>query len=827
MLVDVLLYRGRGDAGLGVYAQLKDTPYVVPAATIDYRDTIGYAVGDGFVYDGDTISNDFNLVFSDGQTTTDNLLDGQGNLIQNPYSFFKVGNTVYFRAFSDSVATTSFSSTGLYRFDGTGSPTLVFPTGTGGYGVRDDGVVTITGWDQTFTYYQFANNNGTITQFGETIASGSEFFEMNGELYLRDGYGGDYYRLNDDGTDFVSLNLLPGDERDFFSTSWVGETQFFFRPLSFTPGIGNEWHVSDGTAAGTRLVADINPGSGSSRVGGNGGAMEVIVGDRLFFTADNGSGDAAELWVSDGTTAGTIQLTGTGIGLGPLSFGNSGRGIAVGDLFFFVASGSGYSSDLFVSDGTVAGTQLVKAFDSAPDDFYSDGTDLYFTFAAGSGSSFPIWRSDGTILGTAPVTTLDDPILLGASFAYFSEAQLSLAKIGPLVQDGTNEDDQLDGTYLPETLNGFDNEDILNGFGGEDILSGGDGDDQLNGGRDDDTLNGGNGDDTLDGSHGRDTLNGDSGNDILSGDDFGDTLNGGSGDDVLIGGAGWDTLNGNSGEDILSGGVGNDRLNGGWDDDTLNGGSGNDTLDGSHGRDTLNGDSGNDILRGGDFGDTLNGGSGKDILIGGAGWDTLNGGAGGDRLFGGQGDDTLAGDAGWDTLRGEAGNDKLDGGSGNDNLNGGDGNDTLNGGVGSDQLSGANGADILNGDNGNDVLFGGDLGDTLNGGSGNDTLNGNAGWDTLNGGFGNDTLNGGGGNDTLNGGDGSDTFVFQSTSGSDTIEDFTDGVDIISIMSGALSFADVTVTDAGADTTISFSSVNITLENIDHTLIGSDDFSFI
>ena len=61
---------------------------------------------------------------------------------------------------------------------------------------------------------------------------------------------------------------------------------------------------TDGTAAGTTLIADINPGSGSSSAGreltalGNGSAM---------FSANDGI-HGNELWVTDGTAAGTALV---------------------------------------------------------------------------------------------------------------------------------------------------------------------------------------------------------------------------------------------------------------------------------------------------------------------------------------------------------------------------------------------------------------------------------------------------------------------------------------------------------------------------------------
>ena len=67
-------------------------------------------------------------------------------------------------------------------------------------------------------------------------------------------------------------------------------------------GVGYELWVSDGSAAGTYLVNDINPGSDDSWPGNF-----TDVDGRLFFTADDGVNDR-ELWISDGTEAGTVLV---------------------------------------------------------------------------------------------------------------------------------------------------------------------------------------------------------------------------------------------------------------------------------------------------------------------------------------------------------------------------------------------------------------------------------------------------------------------------------------------------------------------------------------
>jgi ELWxxDGT repeat protein len=66
---------------------------------------------------------------------------------------------------------------------------------------------------------------------------------------------------------------------------------------------GRELWISDGTAAGTELVDDVNPTEGL----GSELSFFTAVGARLFFVADDGT-HGPELWMSDGTADGTLPL---------------------------------------------------------------------------------------------------------------------------------------------------------------------------------------------------------------------------------------------------------------------------------------------------------------------------------------------------------------------------------------------------------------------------------------------------------------------------------------------------------------------------------------
>lgn len=421
---------------------------------------------------------------------------------------------------------------------------------------------------------------------------------------------------------------------------------------------------------------------------------------------------------------------------------------------------------------------------------------------------------------------------------------------------GTSGDDVIIGGDENDRLEGRDGSDALTGSGGNDTLLAGAADDYLNGGAGDDLLNGGTGRDTVvyvgaagvrvdlgdgdvqdTGGAGRDQLVGienivaGSGDDTLTGSSDDNVMNGGGGADSLTGGLGNDTLFGEDGADVLLGGLGEDYLYGGGGNDTLDGGGGRDTVsyagasavrvDLSVGANQITVGSGSDRLIGVE---NLVGSAGNDTLTGSSGENVINGGAGNDSIVGGAGNDTLYGEDGSDTLRGGLDDDYLYGSDGNDNLDGGAGRDTVRylgdaalrvelGLISSQSTLGS----------GNDLLINVE---NLVTGSGNDTLIGSSGNNVMNGGDGDDLLIGGGGNDTLAGGDGADTFRLGSGTGDDVILDFADGTDRIDFSGSGIAFADLTITQVGADAEIAFNGGSAMLTGTSVGLLGADDFLF-
>ncbi|MBL8737937.1 MAG: hypothetical protein JNL12_16000 [Planctomycetes bacterium] len=163
---------------------------------------------------------------------------------------------------------------------------------------------------------------------------------------------------------------------------------------------GREVWISDGTPAGTFLLRDIAPGATSSQpfLAEN----FTTAGNRTFFSANDGS-SGFELWSTDGTPAGTTLVRDLRPGSGS---SNPAQLTAVGNRVFFVANDGTSGAELWVSDGTFAGTTRIDVVPgpvgSNPSELVADGLAAWFTaYALGTEE---VYRSDGTPAGTVAVT---------------------------------------------------------------------------------------------------------------------------------------------------------------------------------------------------------------------------------------------------------------------------------------------------------------------------------------------------------------------------------------------------------------------------------------
>ncbi len=108
-------------------------------------------------------------------------------------------------------------------------------------------------------------------------------------------------------------------------------------------------------------------------------ALLAAAGDRLYFNADDGV-HGVELWTSDGTAAGTRLVA----DLSPGALGSYPHDLTpAGGFLYFGADDAFHGDELWRTDGTAAGTRLVQdiapeAAASSPDHLIVAGDRLYF-----------------------------------------------------------------------------------------------------------------------------------------------------------------------------------------------------------------------------------------------------------------------------------------------------------------------------------------------------------------------------------------------------------------------------------------------------------------
>ena len=277
------------------------------------------------------------------------------------------------------------------------------------YLAADDGVNGLELWksDGTDAGTVLVKDINTTTDGARSYPFG--FTELNGVLYFQadDGvHGSELWKT--DGTAAGTV-LVKGinTTTDPYPGSWSSN------PLSFIgfngalyfqadDGVhGVELWKTDGTAAGTILVKDINTAPGPIPQPSNPAAFIVFNG-ALYFKANDGV-NSGDFWKTDGTAAGTVRVQDI---TGASFIDSHGLIVFSGALYFTTENGNSY--DLWKTDGSTVGTVLVKNFTSVSP--YPWGTAYPFNFTEINGVLYfqadngingrESWITDGTAAGT-------------------------------------------------------------------------------------------------------------------------------------------------------------------------------------------------------------------------------------------------------------------------------------------------------------------------------------------------------------------------------------------------------------------------------------------
>ena len=188
-------------------------------------------------------------------------------------------------------------------------------------------------------------------------------------------------------------DIVVGSGQSFVrSVRAIGGRLYF---VAYERSSGSEPWVSDGTTAGTRLLKDVYKGANSS----NPVAFIPAFGGVAFVAAQH---DGWDLWKTNGTSAGTLRLRPTPKIDSRLAapFGNN----------VLIAGSSAFGLELFRSNGTAATTTLVSDLypaqgHSDPVAFVTLGKKLFFAPKGPQAGQEP-WLSDGSRAGTKLVKDL-------------------------------------------------------------------------------------------------------------------------------------------------------------------------------------------------------------------------------------------------------------------------------------------------------------------------------------------------------------------------------------------------------------------------------------
>jgi len=333
----------------------------------------------------------------------------------SPNSFYYTNGTLYFAATGGS----NYGSE-LWKSDGTAGGTVMIkdiaPNGGSGGFININGLIVFVAYTDVGAelWKTDGTSGGTVLIKDIVPTPGSyaeKFVSVNGRVYFSannndtgPGYslGRDLYQTDGTTAGTISLAINPsqGGSNPLDMTGHNGV--FYISAMSRDAG----HELWSGTGNKPSRLKDIYPYPPNTF--GNPGSQPMnfkSAGQFLFFSANNGT-NGNELWKTDGTEAGTVLVKDIN-----LSGNSDPQNIEnINGIVYFSADDGLYGNELWKSDGTEAGTILVKEINpsgnSDPANLINIDGVLYFTANDGR-NGLELWKSNGTEAGTVLVRNIN------------------------------------------------------------------------------------------------------------------------------------------------------------------------------------------------------------------------------------------------------------------------------------------------------------------------------------------------------------------------------------------------------------------------------------
>jgi ELWxxDGT repeat protein len=201
--------------------------------------------------------------------------------------------------------------------------------------------------------------------------------------------------------------------------------------------------VTDGTGAGTHEITGISGANAGGLFGGRTGFPPDFTefNNKVLFSGLDAAGDIG-LWVTDGTAGGTYELTNiSNANAGGLFDGYFPAFTVLNGKVLFNGIDAAGNEGLWVTDGTAAGTQELTGVSGANPGGLFHGWNPVFTVFNGevlftgldAANNFGLWVTDGTAAGTHELTNISganpgpagglfggEPVVAPADFTVFN-----------------------------------------------------------------------------------------------------------------------------------------------------------------------------------------------------------------------------------------------------------------------------------------------------------------------------------------------------------------------------------------------------------------------